>query len=133
MTRRNLQSLMLDRLRSRTAVVALQHPDAMAAAHKACLRIAGQMKAGSIVSSRAQQQRFAANVRRELGLGGMISQWLASILGNMAKQILLQILADLIPAFIQWLQEQFNDLVQHPAADGGSPLDAMCLRLAEEA
>lgn len=124
-----VRSSTFSRLKTPAARQAAAFPQQADLVLKACLKVAGGMKAHVAVRS---QNRFKSEVRRALGLPGILSGWLSSWLLGAGKAILLQLLADILPAVIAWLTEQLGSLVTSMRGDQASPIDAACLRLAEE-
>lgn len=131
MTRADLQSHLITRVRPSVRDEIASQPDTASRVLTACLRVASRNRVSRVLRHRPQ---YMAACRRELGLpvGGWLGDLLSRLLMDVARQMLLRFLEALLPALIEWLQQQFNDLVQSPASDGWTPLDNLCHRLAEE-
>lgn len=130
MTRAELQDRLLTGVRPSVRDEMASHAGEATRVLSACLRVASR----GVSRALRHRPQYMAACRRELGLpvGGWLADLLSRLMMDVARQMLLRFLEALLPALIAWLQEQFNDLVQAPAANGWTPLDNLCARLAEE-
>lgn len=92
--------------------------------HRACLAVIGRMGA---MKAAKNPGKLMSEVKRTLGISGILGGLLAPIF----QQLLLQLIASILPAVIAWLQEQLGGLMSSPG-EGPHPLDRTCAQLALE-
>jgi hypothetical protein len=93
--------------------------------HRAALAAIGRMGA---VKAAKNPGRLMSEVKRSLGISGILGGLLAPIF----QQLLLQLIASILPAVIAWLEEQLGGLMSAPG-EGPHAMDSVCRRLAREA
>lgn len=125
MTFATVQQQTFGRLNSAARARVSDNPAQAAQVLKACLTAIG--KVGSTRAAR-NPRLVDAEARKSLGISGILASLFGPIILDMAKQLLVKLLADLMPALIEWLQQQLSNL----HFTGGTSLDQVCLELGAE-